>query len=484
MSYPYNSIDQLAARAAATQASAAARRDAAAAAIRQIIDRAQAQGRTQLTAAEAADVTQLRAQRAAARTEMAGTFGIEDLAAEEAAYAARSRQVLPGAGFRDAARQLPAYDDVMRIGAEARTYRPDTDPKGRGFLLDVARNYLSADPGASARLQQHAREERVERAQWYALHQERTAGDSTTANWAGLTVPQYLVDAAAPQISALRPFADAATRKTPLPAEGMEIRFSKVTTGSSVVLQSAELAAPSGVSVDDTLGTGLVQTATGWQNVSRQAIERGTGIEDATMNDLQRKWAVTLDATLITQAATGLQNVAQAVTYTSASPTAAEMWPYLMQASSKLEQALQGVAYPTHLILHSRRFNWLCSLVGTSVPFIGNQAVPPQMGGVTLTNEYGSAVRAVLSNGLKVVVDNNVPTTTGGTQDEIYVVAADESVWLAEDANAPLFIRAEQPNAASLGILIVVYSYFAYFSRYANPASVVKGTGTAAPAGF
>jgi hypothetical protein len=32
-----------------------------------------------------------------------------------------------------------------------------------------------------------------------------------------------------------------------------------------------------------------------------------------------------------------------------------------------------------------------------------------------------------------------------------------------------VFIRAEQPAAASLGVLLVVYGYFAYtFARYAN----------------
>ena len=115
--------------------------------------------------------------------------------------------------------------------------------------------------------------------------------------------------------------------------------------------------------------------------------------------------------------------VAQTVTYTSASPTAAEAWPYIAQANSKLEQALEGVAYPTHAVMHSRRFNWFASLVSTSWPFIGSSAVAPQMGGMQPTNEYGPQVRAVLSNGLRVVVDDNVPTTVSANQDVIYVVA-------------------------------------------------------------
>jgi hypothetical protein len=49
-----------------------------------------------------------------------------------------------------------------------------------------------------------------------------------------------------------------------------------------------------------------------------------------------------------------------------------------------------------------------------------------------------------------------------------------------------VLIRAEQPNATSLGAVLVVYEYFAYsFQRYAATAfQHIDGTGTVAPAGF
>jgi hypothetical protein len=44
-----------------------------------------------------------------------------------------------------------------------------------------------------------------------------------------------------------------------------------------------------------------------------------------------------------------------------------------------------------------------------------------------------------------------------------------------------VFIRAEQPAAASLGVLFVLYGYFAYtFSRYTQ-SQVISGTGTVPP---
>jgi hypothetical protein len=76
---------------------------------------------------------------------------------------------------------------------------------------------------------------------------------------------------------------------------------------------------------------------------------------------------------------------------------------------------------------------------------------------------HGVGRRGILNSGEAVLVDNNVPTNLGaGTnQDEIYVVASAEChLW--EDPDAPQFIRSEQVKAATLQVLVVVYSYFAY----------------------
>jgi hypothetical protein len=398
-------------------------------------------------------------------------------AADQAAWETRSRQV------HDVDLRPPsprAYDQVARIGYEPRVYSAHTDPTGRSFLIDVGRNALHNDPSASERLARHMAEERVERTEWFA--QVRAAGDATTGAFAGLTVPQYLTDLYAPQISTLRPFADACTHKYDLPPEGMALDISRITTGSSVALQANELDPVSSTSLDDTLLTVPVQTIAGQQRVSRQAVERGTGVEGVVLQDLMRKYAVTLDNTLLNQATTGLAAVAQTVTFTSATPDIPGFLGAIGKANSLLEQALMGVAVPTHLVVHSRRWHWMSSQTSTAWPVVSGQAVPPQSTAAMITSEYGPAVRAVLPNGLKVVVDNNV--STAGGQDDAFVVAADESMWLAETPNAPLQIRAEQPAAPNLGILYVLYGYMAYWSRYTNPASRLTGTGMAAPAGY
>ncbi len=53
-----------------------------------------------------------------------------------------------------------------------------------------------------------------------------------------------------------------------------------------------------------------------------------------------------------------------------------------------------------------------------------------------------------------MLLSDNVPTKLGGGSNETRIVAADvRAVFLWAGPNAPIYIRAEQPNAASLGIL-------------------------------
>jgi hypothetical protein len=457
------------------------RRERALAEVKLIHTKARQDARARLTEAEDADVAAAMQSHENAERDLVGIRSkLGQLKAAQVAETANTvaletRDPNPPS---TAVAQRPSYDRVARVGTEARTYRPDTDPGGRQFLLDVARRHLGMDVESEYRLAQHMREERVERAAYY---QQRAAGDAIVSAFSGLVVPQYLTDMVAPAVAGLRPFADICN-KHPLPTAGMTFNISKITTATSAALQATELTAVSATSIDDTLLPISVQTAAGQQLMSRQAIERGTGTEDVTVQDLYKRYATVLDSTLINQASTGLTNVAQNVAYTDTTPTAAELWPKIHNALANQEAALLAQATPTHVMMHSRRWYWLQSQVGTSWPFIAQPGIPTQAGGINLGVGYAAGSRGVLPNGMPVVVDNNISTTLGaGTEDEVYTVAASEChLW--EDAGAPTFIRAEQPSAASLGVLLVLYGYFAYtHNRYTNGQSKISGTGLIAP---
>jgi len=376
-----------------------------------------------------------------------------------------------------AANRVPAYDRVARVGAEERTYRPDQDRRGQQFERDVAAAFLG-DYEARDRLARHMAEERTERGDQL----ERAGGIVGTGAFSGLVVPQYLTDLYAPAAAAKRPFADAC-RHHDLPAQGMTVNISRITTPSSVGLQATENSAVSFADMDDTLLTIPVQTIAGQQTLSRQSIERGSGIEPVVLDDLFRRYATTLDSTLLNQAATGLAASATAITYSSGAPKVTEVYPQVVAGQAGVESAMLDMASGENIVvMHSRRWYWLQNGLSSTWPLISQPGIAAQMGGTNLNTTYGSGVRGVLPNGTPVIVDNNVVTNLGaGTnQDEIYVADRNEChLW--EDPSAPMYIRAEQPAVASLGVLMVVYGYAAYtHSRY-NQAQKITGVGLLAP---
>ena len=418
----------------------------------------------QTEARDAADAEVTRRQEALA--------GLEAEQARETELAALSARSHPTGN------RAPAYDQVARVGAEERTYRPDQDRRGQHFEQDVAAAFLG-DYEAQQRLARHMAEERVERGDQL----QRSGGIVGTGAFSGLVVPQYLTDLYAPAAAARRPFADAC-RHHDLPAQGMTVNISRITTATSTALQGSENTAVSATDIDDTLLTIPVQTIAGQQTLSRQSIERGAGVEPIVLDDLFRRFATNLDSTLLNQATTGLAASATTITYTSGTPKVVEAYPQIVAGLAGVESAMLDMASGENIaIMHSRRWYWLQNGLSSSWPLISQPGIAAQMGGNNLANTYGSGVRGVLPNGTPVIVDNNVVTNLGAStnQDEIYVADRNEChLW--EDPNAPMYIRAEQPALASLGVLMVVYGYAAYtHSRYAQ-AQKVTGTGLVLPA--
>lgn len=363
---------------------------------------------------------------------------------------------------------------TVRVGQEERTYRPDQDRTGREFLLDVGRSLLG-DPTSTARLARHMTEEQVER----GVTVERAAG---TGAFAGLVVPQYLTELYAPSAKANRPFANAINQHE-LPAEGMTVNISRITTGTSADIQSAQADAVSETDIDDTLLSPAVQTNAGQQTLSRQAVERGTGVEGVMLDDLFRAYHTKLDSTLLNQATNGLTNVATSIAYTDASPTVAELYPKFLAGLAAVEAALLDQDPADNIaVMHSRRWYWLQNALGTSWPIVQQPGIAPQQAAVNYAEAYGSGFRGVLPNGTPVIVDNNIATNLGaGTnEDEIYIGSRREfHLW--EDPSAPMMIRAEQTKAATLGILFVVYGYFAYTHARYSHAQKIAGTGLVTP---
>jgi HK97 family phage major capsid protein len=262
-----------------------------------------------------------------------------------------------------------------------------------------------------------------------------------------------------------------------------------MTTGTSTAVQAAENDAISDTNADDTLLTVNVRTIAGQQNISKQAIERGTGIDTFIIQDLIRGWHTTLDDQILNGDGTsgsilGLNGTPgiNDITYNDASPSVADLYPKLADAY----QSIQTGAFmnPTHWIMHPRRLAFLLA----SVDLAGRPLVVPTLNGpmnafATGAGQayYGNSGYSLM--GLPIIADANVSTDGGasGTEDKIYCVTAPEfHLW--EQAGSPFALNFDATGAGSLTIKSVVYGYAASTAgRYPKAFSRILGTGLVAP---
>lgn len=454
-----------------------------------ILATAQQEGRSALTEEEDQRCEQLseakelaKSQQEGIKAKLARALKVE---ADEAEAEERLKETVKAP---KSPRSLPKYDEVMRVGSEERTYHQGNDPEGSNFLQDVARNFLYNDVGANSRLARHMQEERVER---HGMVERVVAGSPISSDFNGLVVPQYLIDMTAPKVANMRPFADVANHHV-LPAAGLSFVVPTITTATSVTTPADELTAVAAVSIGETDKTVSVRTAAGQQTLSRASIDRGTGIEGIVLADLMKRYHTELDRQMLNATTNGLHTIATRNEYDDAAPTGAALYPRILGAASKSEQALLAMGAPDVVLMHGRRWYWLQSEMTDTWPLINQPQVPVMAAGTATSAGYGNGVRGVLPCGLRVVVDNNISClgldgddpADGGGEDILYVGPTSEAhLW--EEAGAPLYIRAEQPAAARLGVLLVVYGYFAFtFERYAGAFQKIDGTGTGAPTGF
>jgi HK97 family phage major capsid protein len=353
---------------------------------------------------------------------------------------------------------------VTVVKSEPRTYSAQAPSS---FIKDAYSAQFNNDFAAQGRLARHMQEEQIERR------------DVTSAAFAGLVVPQFLTDLAAPFARAGRVTADLA-RKHELPASGLTISLSKVTTGTATALQT-EGAAVQATDMDDTKLDLTVKTFAGMQNVSRQAIERGTNIDSLVMADLVSSYHTVLNTAVVAEL---LASAGQTVTYTDASPTVAELYPKLVDAIQKVQTTF--FAGPNVIIMHPRRLGMILAAVDgqnrpLAVPTPSSSGQPAYAYGSGAV-QYGNSGYSIL--GLPVYTDATVSTAqgTGTDQDTIYIGNSQELHLWEQGSGEPMMLRFEQPKASELEVQMIVYGYAAFTAnRYANAWAQINGTGLITP---
>jgi len=482
---------------------------------RSILDRASAQNRTNLTAEEDGEVTTYMSARTAARQRVteaeARLADYERQQGEDQAATDASEQRNPtpagelvGAGARSGqGNRDQRVGGGARVTSEERTYsrhksKLGANNGGASFFRDAYLATERHDWQARERLERHQREMEVEREQGVGAQQRA----QTTTTFAGLIVPQYLVDMVALLIRSGRPFANAVTHME-LPDEGMQFVIPRGTTGAAVASQTPE---NTSVQNTDEVWANLtvnVNTIAGQQDVSRQSIERGSpGIDELVYLDLAGAYHAELDrqglaGTGASNQMLGLQNTSgiyQATAF-GAAATATTFWSKMAGIIASIAGTGAGVD-PKLIIMHPRRWGWLTSLVDSSGrPLVlpNNQGPFNAIGYNSAPGAYGdentSAGGAVDTNGVRVVgfmqglpiiTDANVPTSVGtGPEDLVWVVDTTKIILWEDGDGMPTQLRFEQTLGNQLTVKLVVYGYAAFTAgRYPTAVGQIGGNAT------
>lgn len=397
---------------------------------------------------------------------------VAELEAREAAAASMVAEDAPAQEVRG----------VAHVTREERTYSARANvAEGRSFFSD-AFNARVGDVSARERIERHMREAAVEG--------ELNTRATTTSSYAGLVVPQYLVDMAAQVSRAGRPMADNGCTKMDLPAGGMSLIIPRATTGVSVASQASENSAVSNTDQVWTNVTVPVATISGRQEVSRQSLERGTpGIDGLIYADLAAAYAAELDRQIFV--GTGASGQMSGIGGTAGISTATAFGAAVAASTfySKIAGQIAAIAgagtatRPSHIVMHPRRWAWLTLQVDSAgrplvVPAIGNPM--NAHGNVSVPGGYsGDQGVGIVGyfQGLPVITDSNVPTNVGGgTSEDVVYVFDKRHALLFEDGAAPRNLRFDETKGDALTVVLAAYNYAAFTAgRYPSAFGRVGG---------
>ena len=433
-------------------AAALIERDAAQEALDAIIESAESEQRSELSADEATKFDAARAE-------------LRSIDERLDALKVRESDLVELEERRDAAAATRREVGVseVRVVREERTYRPDGD---HDFFRDAMRARFDRDSEASNRLAR-ARDE--------ALAEYR----STTGNFGGLVVPQYLTAQFAPVLVSGRPFLSNVSQVA-LPADGMNLTIPRGATGTSVSAQETQ---NTGVTNQTYTTSDLVvpvRTFAGQQVVSRQTIDRGTGIADILLGDLYQQYATKTNVSAISGDGSGgghygVLNTTSVQTAAWTGTTGASLVASLHNALGKVNSSRFAAA--DLIVMHPRRWAWLCAQSDTA----GRPLVQIDGPGFNAQGNGSAAGYGTVGSvaGVSVVTDAGVPINLGVSTDEdrIIVTRRADNLFM-EDAGAPVGLQLEEVLADQLSVRMVAFGYSAFTAgRYPVASCVLQGTG-------
>ncbi|MFD4557603.1 phage major capsid protein [Streptomyces sp. NPDC058469] len=424
----------------------------------------------------------------AKRSEIRAKDGeIEELGGRIKELEEDEQRELRAAQYHAQYRQVGERRERVAVTSEPAVYRKGGQTS---YFRDLFRAQMKGDSSAIERLSRNDREvtdhlERISRGAEEAMAGMEARALTTTDGAGGEFVPPlWMINDYIALARGGRVIADQ-VRPMALPPGTDSISLPRVATGTATAEQTSQNTAVQNTDATTNSVTAAVATIAGQQVVAQQLLDQSPiNMDQILLADLAADYAVKADAFVINNNAAnklGLLNVSglNAVTYTDATPTTAEVYP---KVADGIQQIHTGRFLPgDKIFMHPRRWAWFTAAVDTAgrplVTPLANmpQNVLAQMGAVVSEGLVGSL------QGLPVYVDPNIPINLGaGTnEDRIIILRSTDVIFFEGTPQAEAF---RETKADQLSVLLRFYNYAAlHASRYAKSISVIAGTGLITP---
>ena len=270
------------------------------------------------------------------------------------------------------------------------------------------------------------------------------------------------------------------------------INIPRLVTGTSVAVQSTQNSALSSTDLTTAFVSTGFTTLGGTQTVSQQIIDQSAvPFDRVVLSDLASAYATQIGFQAINGTGTGVNNnsvvnglanavvpAGNQVTFTQATPTAAQFWGICASAYSTF--VTTRFAPPTCWLMHPRRWFWLMSKSDAN----GRPLVVPSAYAQNPMGVNPSPTPAGYSGdfmGLPVYTDPQIGITGGvGTnQDTLWLLKADD-LWLFE--SPPQVEAFREPLAGSVSVLFRMYAYVGtVLNRRSTSIVTINGTGLVTP---
>jgi Phage capsid family len=364
---------------------------------------------------------------------------------------------------------------MTRVLREPLTYERHA---AHSYFADLALG-ARGDARANNRLARHADEMRVEvpkrEMRAFAVPgdiETRTTPSRTGGAGGSFSPPLWLIDEFA---SVARP-KRVLSAKVPtfgMPAGAQSISLPQMLTGTKTGEVADLQAVPDG-DVTDSPFTSPVMPIAGQADIALQLLEqspRGAHFDWVTFRDLTEDYDAQLESYVLYGTGAGGQfygitraSGVNTVTYTDASPTGSEMFPFIGQALAKAANARKMP--PETWLATTSRWVWL----GTQEDNANRPLVLSNHEGL---DPIGSLV------GFPVSLDEAITTTNG--QDTLITGRPSDMILLESLPQTSVMF---EPLSGELGVRLQLHGYTAFLNRYPSGVAVVSGTGMTVQTGF